>query len=124
KHNESIYTRWFQGYYLPRKFGFDKRRSHLSSRVCSGELTQAEALALLQAPPYLPEQQAADCEYVVKKLGFTPEEFRAIMDAPPKKFSDYPSYSRIVQGNRFKMLLKGWQLLKYWAQRSLSAYIS
>jgi len=113
KHNESIYTRWFQGYYLPRKFGFDKRRSHFSSRVCSGELSRAEALAQLQSPPYPPEQQAADCEYVAKKLGFSAEEFRAIMDASPKKFDEYPSYSRVLQGNTFKNTLRIWQLFKY-----------
>jgi N-acetyl sugar amidotransferase len=113
KHNESIYTRWFQGYYLPRKFGFDKRRSHLSSRICSGELSRAEALAELQSPPYPLEQQAADCEYVAKKLGLSAQEFRAIMDAPPKKFGDYPSYARFMKGKTFQNMMKIWQLFKY-----------
>jgi N-acetyl sugar amidotransferase len=113
KHNESIYTRWFQGYYLPRKFGFDKRRSHLSSRLCSGELTRSEALAELQSPPYSPELQAADCEYVAKKLGFSAAEFKAIMDAPLRTFEEFPSYARFVQGKAFQNALKVWQFFKY-----------
>lgn len=113
KHNESIYTRWFQGYYLPRKFGFDKRRSHLSSRICSGELTRAEALAELQQPPYPLEQQAADCEYVAKKLGFSRAEFRGIMDAPAMTFEEYKSYDRFIKGKAYRAVLKVWQFFKF-----------
>jgi N-acetyl sugar amidotransferase len=99
KHYESIYTRFYQGYILPTKFGFDKRKMHLSSLICSGEITRDEALAELQKPPYPDELQAADKEYVAKKLGITDEEFERIMCAPPKHFEDYPSYenSKLVQ---------------------------
>jgi N-acetyl sugar amidotransferase len=60
KHHESIYTRFYQGYLLPRKFGFDKRKTHLSSLICSGQLSRPEALAELANPPYPLEQQADD----------------------------------------------------------------
>jgi N-acetyl sugar amidotransferase len=93
KHYESIYTRFYQGYILPRKFGFDKRKTHLSSLVCSGELTRADALAELSRPTYPEDLQAADREYVVKKLGLTEAEFEQIMRAPPRRFADYPSYA-------------------------------
>lgn len=94
KHYESIYTRFYQGYILPRKFGFDKRKSHLSSLICSGELTRDEALAELQEDPYPADLQASDREYVIKKLGLTAEEFERIMLLPPKRFEDYPSYAK------------------------------
>lgn len=94
KHFESIYTRWFQGVYLPRKFGYDKRRSHLSSRICSGELTRAFALDELAKPPYDPVPQEQDHDYIAKKLGFSAAELAAIMAAPPRHFRDFPSYER------------------------------
>lgn len=98
KHFESIYTRFYQGYILPEKFGFDKRRSHLSSLVCSGELTRAAALDELGKPTYAPAMQEEDREYVIKKLGLNDEEFNRIMSAPKKTFWEYPSYTRIIEG--------------------------
>ena len=98
KHHESIYTRFYQGYILPVKFGFDKRRCHFSSLVCSGEVSREAALELLEHPTYAPSMQEEDREYVVKKLGLTEPEFEAIMKAPKKTFWDYPSYSRFVEG--------------------------
>ena len=104
KHYESIYTRFYQGYILPTKFGYDKRRSHLSSLICSGETTREAALLELEKPTYQPSMQEEDREYVVKKLGLTDEEFEGILDAPRKTYWDYPSYGRIVEGPVFKGL--------------------
>jgi N-acetyl sugar amidotransferase len=98
KHYESIYTRFYQGYILPTKFGFDKRRSHLSSLICSGEITREDAFVELDKPTYAPSMQEEDREYVVKKLGLTDEQFEAIMSAPRKTFWHYPSYSRVLEG--------------------------
>lgn len=103
KHYESIYTRFYQGYILPSKFGYDKRRSHLSSLICSGEITRDQAMHELDKPTYQPAMQEEDREYVVKKLGLTDEEFESILNAPKKTFWDYPSYGRIIEGP----LLKG-----------------
>ncbi len=97
KHYESIYTRFYQGYILPEKFGFDKRRSHLSSLVCSGEMTRGQALDELKAPTYAPSMQEEDREYVVKKLGLTDDEFAAIMAAPRKTYWDYPSHGQFMK---------------------------
>jgi len=94
KHFESIYTRFFQGYILPRKFRYDKRRGHFSSLICSGEMTREQALETLKDPPYPLEMQKADREYVVKKFGITEEEFERIMNLPKKTIYDYPSYAR------------------------------
>ncbi|HNS61227.1 MAG TPA: N-acetyl sugar amidotransferase [Anaerolineales bacterium] len=104
KHYESIYTRFYQGYILPTKFGYDKRRSHLSSLICSGETTRDAALKELDKPTYQPTMQEEDREYVVKKLGLTDDEFEAILNAPKKTFWDYPSYGRIIEGPALKGL--------------------
>lgn len=97
KHYESIYTRFYQGYILPVKFGYDKRRCHLSSLICSGEITREKALEELKIPTYSPSMQEEDREYVVKKLGFTDEEFTAIMNAPKRNYWDYPSYGQVMR---------------------------
>ena len=94
KHYESIYTRFFQGYILPVKFGYDKRKGHLSSLICSGEISREQALDDLKKPTYAPTLQEEDLEYVVKKLGLTADEFEAIMRLPKKAIYDYPSYAR------------------------------
>jgi hypothetical protein len=91
KHHESIYTRFYQGYILPLRFGFDKRRCHLSSLVCSGQMLRAEALDELGTPPYPVEQQEDDRRYVIKKLGLTESEFDKLMALPKKTYWDYPN---------------------------------
>jgi N-acetyl sugar amidotransferase len=95
KHYESIYTRFYQGYILPRKFGFDKRRTHLSSLICSGEISRAEALEKLKEEIYPLALQEEDLAYVIKKFGLTKSEFDAVMNAPKKSFWDFPSYGRL-----------------------------
>lgn len=91
KHYESIYTRFFQGYILPRKFNIDKRKAHLSTLICSGQMTRAQALDEMKHEPYSEDQQEADKEYVIKKLGLTEEEFERIMSLPIKTCADYPT---------------------------------
>jgi N-acetyl sugar amidotransferase len=106
KHYESIYTRWYQGYLLPKKFGYDKRRAHLSSLICSGEISREEALKSLENPTYSNALQKQDTAYVIKKLGLTESEFELIMDLPKKSYSDYPSYGRIYQTRLYGFLRK------------------
>ena len=112
KHFESIYTRFFQSYILPRKFGFDKRRAHLSTLVCSGEMSRDEALEEMKAEPYAAADLERDLQYVPKKLGITSGEFEEIMSASPRKYSDYPS-------NRF--LYHDLRTLKAWFKRIATA---
>ena len=100
KHYESIYTRFYQGYILPEKFGFDKRRPHLSCLVRGGQMTREEALEEIVRPAIEEGQLVEDRDFVVKKLSLTPEEFEAIMCAPKKTFWDYESYERQVPQSR------------------------
>ena len=101
KHHESIFTRWYQGCYLPRKFGYDKRKCHLSSLVSTGEITRDQALAKLQQPPYDEDVQDQDCDYVAKKLGFTRAELDEIMRAPPAHFDQFNSYWKMLNNPFF-----------------------
>jgi len=98
KHYESIYTRFYQGYILPKKFGFDKRRSHLSCLVANGRITRDEALAEIQKPALSEEMEREDRAFVAKKLGLSDAEFDEIMNAERKTFWDYPSSERDLPG--------------------------
>ena len=94
KHYESIFTRFYQSYILPRKFGIDKRKAHLSTLICSGQITREEALEELKQPIYDPKKIEEDKEYVIKKLGLTPGEFEDIMRLPVKSHAEYRSYTK------------------------------
>ena len=90
KHYESIWTRFYQGYILPRKFNIDKRKAHLSNLIFSGQLTRDEALDILKTPTYnSPELMEEDLHYVIKKFGLTETQFTSIMNEPRKEHSDY-----------------------------------
>ncbi len=91
KHYESIFTKFFQSYYLPVKFGFDKRRAHYSSLVLSHQMTRDHAMHLLQALPYDPATIESDKAFVAKKMGISAAEFDSIIAAPPHTYHDYPS---------------------------------
>ena len=94
KHYESRFTKFFQSYYLPEKFGYDKRKAHLSSLIVSEQMSREEAMAELEKPLYDPVELEEDREFVLKKLGLHREEFDQIMQAPNKSFKDYPSNYR------------------------------
>jgi len=89
KHGESIFTRFFQHYYLVEKFGFDKRRLHLSSLIVAGQMTQEEALFEMEKDLYSPGDLEEELEYVIKKLGFSRSEWEEIMRTEKKYFFDY-----------------------------------
>ncbi|AFY01374.1 N-acetyl sugar amidotransferase [Bdellovibrio bacteriovorus] len=97
KHYESIFTKFYQAYILPQKFGYDKRRPHLSSLVLSGQMTRDEALKELEMPLYQADELARDKEYVLKKFGLSEMEFDRIMSEKPKSYKEYPSNRRIFE---------------------------
>jgi N-acetyl sugar amidotransferase len=100
KHYESIYTRFFQGYILPRKFNIDKRRAHLSTLICAGQMTRDDCLTALEEDVYGGGCADEDREYVVKKLGLTPDDFERVMALPRRTYRDYPNslglYNRLI----------------------------
>jgi N-acetyl sugar amidotransferase len=89
KHYESIWTRFYQGYILPRKFKIDKRKAHLSDLIFGGQITKEEALAELQKPIYDETQLKTDYEFVLKKLGLSEAEFEALMKLPPRSHYEF-----------------------------------
>ena len=107
KHFESRFTKFFQSYYLPMKFGYDKRRAHLSSLIMSGQMTRDEALVEMNASLYSEKEISYDLEYVAKKLGWTPDEFRAILNLPPAAHKDYPNNESLFEfGRQLKKAIK------------------
>lgn len=112
KHHESIYTRFYQTQYLLRKFDADKRRPHLSCLVNDKRMTRAEALAELQKPPIDEEIANTDRDFVLKKLGLSQEEYRRIIEAPPKTYWDFPSDEKFFPDARYRWALQNLDLLK------------
>lgn len=97
-HYESIYTRFYQGYILPKKFGIDKRLREYSALIRSGQMERSEAVRKLNGELPMPASQAAsDKAYVLKKLELTSEEFEGIMNRKPKSFLDYPNYYNVIR---------------------------
>jgi N-acetyl sugar amidotransferase len=89
KHYESRFTRFYEGYWLPTKFGYDKRRAHFSSLILTGQMTRAEALEKIAIPAYSAEDVARDYEFIATKLGLTVDELRALEAGPNKTYRDY-----------------------------------
>lgn len=103
KHYESIFTRFYQGYILPNKFGIDKRKAHLSNLICSGQITRQEALKEMEKEIYPPELLEKDKQYVLNKLGFSEKEFEKIMNDEPRSHFEFPNSRAIL---KFFLLLR------------------
>jgi len=91
KHYESVFTRFYQTYFLPRKYGIDKRTAHLSGLIWSGQMTRDEALEELKKPVCAKELLEEDKEYVIKKFGLTEKQLEEIIALPPRDHEDFPS---------------------------------
>jgi N-acetyl sugar amidotransferase len=106
KHHESRFTRFYESYWLPRKFGFDKRKNHLSSLILTKQLTREAALDRVSRPELPEAELLQEFEYVAKKLNFSIEELRKYFDAPNKTFKDYKNnYKLITLGTRILQIL-------------------
>jgi N-acetyl sugar amidotransferase len=89
KHYESVFTRFYQGYILPNKFGIDKRKAHFSNLICSGQMTKNQSVEELKQPVYPQELLNSDKEFVLKKLGFSEEEFEAYIRRPRREHTEF-----------------------------------
>jgi N-acetyl sugar amidotransferase len=97
KHYESRFTRFYEGYWLPTKFGYDKRRAHFSSLILTGQMSREEALQKIAVPAYDPETIAEDFEYIATKLDLTVDELKAIMAGPNKTYRDYANSMALIE---------------------------
>jgi N-acetyl sugar amidotransferase len=92
KHYESVFTRFYQGYLQPYKFGVDKRKPHLSSLIMNGEISREEALRQAQGIAYPSEKEMeADRRYFIKKMGWSEEKFEEYMRRPERPHDEFPS---------------------------------
>lgn len=91
KHFESRFTRFYEGYWLPKKFGYDTRKVQFSSLIVTGQMTRAEALEKLRTPALDEATVRQEFEYVANKLGISVNELQRYMEAPNKTFRDYKS---------------------------------
>ena len=92
KHYENVFTRFYQGYLQPHKFGVDKRKPHLSSLVMSGEMTRDDALRQASGIAYpSAKEMEADRLYFLKKMGWSEQKFEDYMRRPEKRHDEYPS---------------------------------
>jgi len=109
KHGESVFTRFYQGYILLNKFGFDKRRLHLSNRILTGQLIRDEALEILKQPSYeSSEDLEDDIEYINKKMGWDDKFLKNYIDRPPIDHSVYGTEKNLLNKLvKIKKLLKG-----------------
>ncbi len=89
KHYESRFTRFYESYWTPKKFGFDKRRAYFSSEILTGQMTREEALDRISRPELDEQTMEHEFEYVATKLGWTVDEFQAIFNGENKTFRDY-----------------------------------
>jgi N-acetyl sugar amidotransferase len=98
KHYESIFTRFYQGFILPAKFGIDKRKLHLSTLIISGQMTRTDALQLMASSPY-PSQEALedDIDYFLKKMGWSREQLSMYLEQPEVPHDRYGS-ERVFSG--------------------------
>jgi len=96
KHYESRFTRFYEGYWLPTKFGYDKRRAHFSSLILTGQLSRDEALEKIAKPAYDEDTMAQDFEYIATKLDVTVEDLRALLAGPKKSYRDYKNRMGLI----------------------------
>jgi N-acetyl sugar amidotransferase len=89
KHFESRFTKFYEGYWLPTKFGYDTRKVQYSSLILTGQMTREEALEKLKQPAIPEDEIKHDFEYIATKLGISVAELQSYMDAPNKTYKDY-----------------------------------
>jgi len=97
KHYESRFTRFYESYWTPKKFGYDKRRAYFSSEILTNQMTREQALKRISMPELDEETMAKEFDYVAKKLDFTIEEFQAIFNGENKSYMDYKNNLSLIK---------------------------
>ena len=101
KHYESIFTKFYQAYILPKKFNIDKRKAHFSALIRNHEISREEAQQEMAKPLYEENDLRNEYDYVIKKLGFSKDEFDNIIASPPVHHRHYKSdigYANFLAG--------------------------
>jgi len=101
KHGESRFTKFFQNHYLPVKFNIDKRRSHLSSRILSKDISRDEALKVLAEPLYDELELKEDKLFISKKLGITEEALDSLTNSPGRSYKEFKNWDSLYAMMKF-----------------------
>jgi hypothetical protein len=96
KHHESRFTRFYEDFWLPRKFGFEKRRAHFSSLILTGQMTRDEALLRISKPELSEEFLQKEFDYVADKLDLTRIELQQIFEAKNRTFHEYKNKIKLI----------------------------
>lgn len=110
KHYESRFTKFFQEVYLPKKYGWEKRRDHISSLIVGGEMTREEGLDEMLKNVATEMQLRDETEYVLKKLDISMEEWKSILDIPNRAVDYFPNEQgmvRVLKNLKDKITRKG-----------------
>jgi N-acetyl sugar amidotransferase len=91
KHFESRFTMFYEGFWLPKKFGYDTRRVQYSSLILTNQMSREDALNLLKEPPLPPDMVRQEFEFVASKLDITEDQLQSYLDGPNKSYKDYKS---------------------------------
>lgn len=97
KHFESRFTKFYEGYWLPKKFGYDTRKVQFSSLILTGQMSREEALEKLKKPALTDEEVRQEFEYIATKLGISEVELRSYLSAPNKTHRDYSNDESIFK---------------------------
>lgn len=106
KHYESVFTRFYQGYILPVKFGIDKRKAHLSNLIFAGQMSKQEALSELNKPGYDLQQLETDYQFVLKKFELTEDEFEQILQLPRREHNEFKIETSVWEQYKILKLMK------------------
>jgi hypothetical protein len=109
KHYDSRFTRFYEGYWLPNKFGYDKRRAHFSSLILTNQMTRQQALDRIAQPAYDEVTIAQDFEYVATKLDLSVAELQTLMRGPNKSYRDYKSTMPLINMGTMVLRMVGVQ---------------
>ncbi|MBD2785776.1 N-acetyl sugar amidotransferase [Xenorhabdus sp. DI] len=96
KHHESRFTRFYEDYWLPRRFGYHKRRAHFSSLISTGQMTREEALERISHPEMDEHFLKQEFEFVAHKLDLTVDELQNLFELPKKTYRDYRNKRWII----------------------------
>ena len=96
KHYESRFTKFYEGYWLLKKFGYDKRKAHFSSLILNNQMSRENALKKLQSSPLTNEEITNEKSFVANKLNITEHQLDEYFNGPNKSFKDYKSHYNII----------------------------
>jgi len=110
KHFESRFTRFYEGYWLLKKFGYDSRRPQLSSLILTNQLNRDDALEILKNPPLKSEMIRKEFTYVATKLGISEEELKVYFEAPNKSYKNYMNQHKLYEIGSKMLRIFGYEM--------------